>query len=112
MPDQTTTEAAAAPVDLDGTAASWLNALRHADEQIATWTGIRGRAIEHLQAAIGDAHEARVDGRPVITWKPSKPGRRLDRDALERDFGAATIAAYLVEAKPARPFKVLTPDAD
>jgi hypothetical protein len=97
-----------APVDLDGTdAAQWYAALREADAQIALYTGIRGRAIEHLQQAMGDAVEARIGGQPAISWKPSKPSMRLDRKALEKDLGTELVARYLRPSAASRPFKVL-----
>jgi hypothetical protein len=104
-------EPAPATVALDGTPAeSWLLALRHADAQIAQATGIRGRAIEHLQAAMGDATAATVAGRTVVTWKTSKPGKTLDRKALEAKFGADVIAGFDRDKKAARPFNVLDTD--
>jgi hypothetical protein len=98
---------APAAVDLDETAAGWVAALRQADEQIAFYTGLRGRAIEVIQAAMGDATEARISGRPVITWKPTKPRKTLDRKALEAHYGTDVIAGFLREGSAARPFKVL-----
>jgi hypothetical protein len=99
-------EPPAKTVDLDDTtAASWYAALVEADDQIALWTGIRGRAIDHLQAAIGDAHEARINGRAVITWRESRPGKTLDRAGLEAAYGKDVIAGFLKDKKAARPFK-------
>lgn len=92
------------PVELDETAAAWLTALREADRQIAHYTGIRGRAIEHLQAVMGDAELATLNGQPAVTWAWSKPAMRLDRAKLEETFGP--LDAYLVPAKAARPFKL------
>lgn len=95
------------PVELDETTAAWYQAIVAADAEIARLTGIRGRAIEHIQAAMGNAVEATVGGQPVISWKPAKPSMRLDRGKLEEAYGADEIARYLVPAKAARPFRVL-----
>lgn len=97
-------------IDLDGTMAAWVEAIRAADAEIARLTGIRGRAIEHIQAAMGDAVEARIGGQPVITWKPAKASMRLDRKALEADLGTELVAKYLRPSAAARPFKVLPLD--
>lgn len=104
---QTSPLAAPAPVavDLDDKAAAWYKALVEADDQIAMWTGIRGRAIEQIQDAIGKATEARINGRTVVTWRPSKPGKTLDRKALEAAYGADVIKGFEVDKKAARPFK-------
>lgn len=94
-------------VELDPNTAAWYQALQAADAQIAHYAGIRGRAIEHLQSAMGDAVEATIGGRAVITWKPAKPSMRLDRKALEADLGADKVAEYLRPSAPSRPFRVL-----
>lgn len=103
---------APAAVDLDGTdAAAWFLQLTESNRIIEMHTGIRGRAIERIQEAMGDATEARVGGRPVVTWKAARPSKRLDRKLLEADLGADVVAAkYLREAAASRPFKVLPLD--
>lgn len=100
------------PAELDATAAAWLEAARAATTEIARLTEIRERAIYHVKEAMGDAPEATVGGRPAVSWTWSKPGQRLDRKKLEGDFGPDVIAAYLVDNKPARPFKIIAEDAE
>lgn len=90
---------------------AWYAAISGWDEEIAELQAKRARAVEIIQAAMGDADEARIGGRPVITWRTSKPTMRLDRKALEAHFGTAVIARFLKPAKPARPFKILGGDA-
>lgn len=94
-------------VELDQTAAAWYQALCAADDEIAQLKEIRDRAAEHVQAAMGDAVEARIGGRPVVTWKTSKPGTSLDRKGLEKHLGSEVFAQFVVVNKTARPFKVL-----
>lgn len=94
-------------VDLDPSTAAWLSAARAATAEIARLSEIRDRAIQHVKDTLGDAEEARVDGKPVVTWAWSKPGQRLDRKKLEGDYGADVIAAYLVDNQPSRPFRLL-----
>jgi hypothetical protein len=77
------------------------------EDQIVPLKEKRERASEIIQAAMGDAEEARIKGRPVVTWKTSKPAQRLDRKALEAAYGADVIAGFLVDNKAARPFKIL-----
>ena len=96
--------------ELDPTIAAWVEAARAATGQIAYYTEIRDRAIEHIKEAMGDAPEATIDGKPAVSWAWSKPGQRLDRAKLEGDFGADVIAGYLVDNKPARPFRLLLDD--
>ena len=96
--------------ELDPTIAAWVQAARAAADQITYYQEIKARAVEHIQAAMGDATEATVDGKPVVSWAWSKPGQRLDRNKLEGDFGADVIAQYLVDNKPARPFRLLLED--
>lgn len=91
--------------ELDPQAAAWLEAARAANTEIARLTEIRDRAIGHVKNALGDNEQATIDGRPVVAWAWSKPGKRLDRKALERDFG--DLRAYEIENTPARPFKIL-----
>lgn len=96
-------------VELDATVAAWVEAIRAADTEIARLAGIRGRAAEHIQQAMGDAVEATIGGRPVVTWKPSKPSPYIDRAALEAAH--PDIAAQFTKLKKAaRPFKILTVD--
>lgn len=98
------------PVELDATIAAWVEAARAATGQIAYYTEIRDRAYEQIQAAMGDAVEATIGGRPAVSWKLSKPSLRLDRNALEKTYGTDTIAQFLVESKAARPFKIIAVD--
>ena len=94
-------------VDLDPVAAAWYQAILGWDAAIAELQDKRARAVEHIQHAMGDAAEARVGGKPVVTWKPSKPSMRLDRKLLEDKLGADVVAEFLVESRPGRPFKIL-----
>lgn len=97
-------------VELDPTAAAWLEAARAATAEIARLTEIRDRAIAHVQAAMGDNETATIGGKPAVTWAWSKPGQRLDRKKLEEAYGADEIARYLVDNKPARPFRIILED--
>lgn len=97
---------ASSRVELDATVAAWLTAARTASAEIARLAEVRDRAYEQIKAAMGDAVEATVGGRPVVTWKPSKPGEYIDRKALEAAHPA--IAAEFTKTKAAaRPFKIL-----
>jgi hypothetical protein len=96
--------------ELDPTAAAWLEAARAAKAEIARLEEICERAIFHVKDAMGDAEHATVNGQPAVTWAWSKPGQRLDRKKLEGDFGTDVIAGYLVDSKPARPFKIILED--
>jgi hypothetical protein len=94
-------------VNIDGATAAWLEAARAAKTEIARLTEIYDTAIQHVKDTLGDAEEARLNGKPVATWTWSKPGQRLDRKKLEGDFGKDVIDAYLIDNTPARPFRIL-----
>jgi hypothetical protein len=94
-------------LDRDPVTAAWLRAITGWDTQIAELQAKRARAVDLIKAAMQDATEARIGGRPVATWTWSKPGQRLDRKKLEGDFGKDVIDGYLTDNTPARPFKIL-----
>jgi hypothetical protein len=96
--------------ELDPVTAAWYQAITAWDAEIADLTEKRKRAVEVIQQAMGDHEQATIGGRPVVTWKWSEPGQRLDRRKLEGDFGEDVIAGYLVDNKPARPFRILAQD--
>ena len=93
--------------ELDPVAAAWLTAARAAKAEIGRLEETCRRAIEHVQAAMGDHEEATIGGKPAVTWAWSKPGKRLDRKALEADHGPEFVEKYLVDNTPARPFRIL-----
>ena len=96
-------------VELDQAVAAWHQAALAATSQIAYYTEIRDRAYEHIQAAMGDAAEATIGGRPAVSWKTSRPGKYIDRAALEADL-PDIAAKYTRFKQAARPFKVLPLD--
>lgn len=106
--DSVTDETPAAPevVELSGPAlayyAEWVDALderRQLDQRIED---ARGR----LQAAIGEAAEARIDGRPVISWRPHTR-RDLDR-ARVRELLGADVYEACHKSTTVRPFRQVT----
>lgn len=98
--------------ELDPATAAWLQAARAAKKEIDRLTAIYDRAIGHVQAAMGDSEAATVGGKPAVTWTWSRPSKRLDRKKLEEAYGADEIARYLVDAKPARPFRIVLEDSE
>ena len=95
------------PLDGDLVLQAWLGACRGWNAQIAELTAQRDHAIELIKERLGNAEEATIGGMPVVTWAWSKPGKRLDRKALEADQGPEFVEKYLVENTPARPFRIL-----
>lgn len=93
-------------IDLDSTTAAWLEAARKAKAGIVKYQEIIDRAREHVEAAMGDAEEARVGGRAVVSWAWSKPSTYIDKKALEADH-PGLAAQYAKTKKPSRPFKLL-----
>lgn len=93
-------------VELDPTTAAWHEAAKTATAEIARLTEIRDRAIEHVKDAMGEHEQATIGGRPVVSWKPSKPAPYIDKKALETDL-PEIAAKYTKYKQPARPFKLL-----
>ena len=56
-----------------------------------------------FQVLIGDAHEARVDGQPVITWRP-QVSQRFDQATAKRFLTAEQIEACM-KPSGSRPFR-------
>ena len=83
MPD-TTTAAPDAAVDIDDDA-TWVEALRTVRAQIADLQAKEAAIVEHLKQRLGTATEARINGAPVITWRWSKPSRRIDEKRLRAE---------------------------
>ena len=96
----------AVDLDLDPVIAAWLTACREWNAQIAELTEKRDRAIELLKAAMGPATEARIGGKPVVSWVWSRPATYIDKKALEKDL-PDVAARYTREKAAARPFKIL-----
>ncbi|MEU3162922.1 UvrD-helicase domain-containing protein [Streptosporangium sp. NPDC006930] len=94
------------PTDLPPAMVGWLGIRNEAASNEKRWKEIREQAEEKLKEHLGEREEATVNGRPAISWKTSKPGTQLNSKALEKDH-PTIYAAYLVEKKPARPFKIL-----
>lgn len=106
-------------VDLDDIA-GWVEADRRATAEInrleqvhkakvAELVAARDDAREQIQRRMGDATEARVGGRPVVTWKWKKAGSHLDQKALRND-NPELIARYTVPSAPARTYVLLDPE--
>lgn len=95
-----------AAVDLDDTAAAWYQAAVTARAEIDRHTEIYARAVGHVQAAMGDAEQARISGVKVATWAPAKPRMILSREAAEAEVGKARVAGWLRPSKPSRPFRI------
>jgi len=93
-------------IELDAATAAWLQAARNATAEIARLTEVRDVAIQHVKDALGECAEARVGGKPVVTWAYSKPAEYIDKKGLEAAHPA--IAAMFTRLKsPARPFRLL-----
>lgn len=89
---------------------AWVKAAQAATHEIKRLEEIRDRAIEHVKNAMGDAETATYQGKPAVSWAWSKPSQRLDRKKLEEHLGPEEFARFLVDNKPARPFKITLGD--
>jgi hypothetical protein len=96
-------------IDLDPVLGAWITYARRKTEEIARLTSERDRAYEVIKAALGDAPEGRLAGRPVVRWAWSRPSTYIDKRALERDL-PDVAARYTREKAAARPFRLLDPD--
>ena len=63
---------------------------------------------EQLKLRIGEHAGLAIDGRPVITWKATRPSKRVDWQALARHLGAdeALIERFTTERPGSRRFLV------
>lgn len=100
MTDTTTPPA---HVDLDPIGAQLATYYRQLGDQIADLEAQRKQLREQLELRIGDAPEARVDGRPVIRWAWSKPVQRFDRTRFAKEH-PDLFAEYYVAGQPQRRF--------
>ncbi|MGW4469688.1 UvrD-helicase domain-containing protein [Nonomuraea sp. NPDC004354] len=93
--------------DLPAELVGWLQLAKDAADHEAGWKAVKEQAQQkvkdHLDARGID--EATVAGRPAVTWKQSKAGTQLDGKRLQKDH-PDIYAAYLIEKKAARPFKL------
>lgn len=121
MTDKTEEAPAPAPVDLDDIA-GWVDADRKLSAQITAaeeklevlrlelgLDGLheaRDKVRERIKEAMGDAHEARIGGRPVITFKPRKASTYLDQKSF-RENEPELWAKYQKPKKPVRPYVLL-----
>lgn len=69
-------------VDLDNTAAGWVQAYRQAEQHEREWAAVKARAREHLEAILGDAEVGLVDDTPAVRWT-YVTSRRLDQRKLK-----------------------------
>lgn len=82
---------------------------RRGQKLLAEYERLADRLAEveaELKATIGDRPGATVNGKPAITWKWSKAGKRFDSKAF-RAAHPTMYEAFTVTAKAARPFKVV-----
>lgn len=98
-----TTEAAPTAVELDEAAKYWLNAYKMAKERKDIAEAQLLRCREQLEAALGDAEEATVDGVTVVTWRWSKGSTRIDVKAL-REKDPDLAEQFTVTGAPVRKF--------
>ncbi|MEV4458486.1 hypothetical protein [Microbispora sp. NPDC049633] len=103
------TAPAAAPVELDHVGRLLRLAYRQLGKQIDDLTEQRDRIREQLEARIGDAPGATVDGEPAISFTWSKPAMAIDSKALAKDH-PQIYAQYLKPKKASRPFKLVGED--
>ncbi|ASU81385.1 hypothetical protein CDO52_00055 [Nocardiopsis gilva YIM 90087] len=92
-------------IDLDDDA-TWVAALRQVRAQIAELKQTEAVIEGQLKGRLGEATEARVGGRPVITYRWTKPVERLDTRRLRREH-PDLIAEYTRTGEPGRRFVLL-----
>lgn len=97
-------------LDLDGqddaVLRAWITACHDWTAQIAELTDKRNRAYQLIKDRLGDSTEARISGRPVVSWAWSKPAEYIDAKALKAEM--PEVAAKFTKLKAAaRPFKLL-----
>lgn len=88
--------------------ATWVTALHQVRADIAEKRKMEEAIEQQIKALIGDATEARVDGKPVITYRWTKPRERIDAKKL-RDEQPDIARAYTVTGEATRQFRLLDP---
>jgi len=111
------------PVDLDDIA-GWVDADRQLTAQIEAAEArieqlrlelaldglieARQKVRAKIQERMGDAHEARIGGRPVITWRPQKAGSYFDQKRFKAEH-ADLYEQYRKPKKAVRRYVLLDP---
>lgn len=93
-------------VELEGAQVQWLDAYRAAKQQLDDAQAAVDRCREQLERFLGDAETATVDGKPVITWRWSRPTARVDVKAL-REEEPDIADAFTVLGNPVRSFRLV-----
>lgn len=95
-------------IDLDDHA-TWVAALRQVRGQISELRQKEQAIEEHLKGLLGDHTEARLQGRPVVAYRWTKPVERIDTKRLRRDFPDVATEVTRI-SPPARRFVLLDTD--
>ncbi|MDN3356046.1 hypothetical protein [Actinomadura sp. DC4] len=97
-------------IEADRLLTAEINRLEEAHKALlAELVTARDDTREQIQRRMGNATEARVNGRAVVTWKWSKPGSHLDQKALGKD-NPELVKRYTVPSKAARKYVLLDPE--
>ena len=70
-------------IELDPAAQQWFAAYLAAKQRLEQAEEEMQRCRQQLEAAIGDAETATIDGAPVVYWKWTKGAVRIDTKALK-----------------------------
>lgn len=82
------------------------NAAREAKARIAQAEADYDAAVERIKLALGERSALTLNGRPLVTWKATKPTRRTDWKAVAEVLQAPSevIAAHTTETPGSRRF--------
>jgi len=86
--------------------ATELAALRHLRTQIAELKETEAALEQRIKDRLGAHTEARVNGRPVLTWRWTKPRQQVDTRALRREH-PDLVADYTRTTEASRRFVLL-----
>jgi len=82
-----------------------LEALRKAKAEIKALEETADTAALAIKALLGDAEALTLNGKPLVTWKSSKPAQRFDTSAF-KEAHPDLYTAFLKAGEPARRFLI------
>lgn len=96
-------------IELDTQARTLLETYKTARANAAQWEEVAATTRAQLEAVLGDAQAATIDGQKAISYAWSKPVERLDTKRLKAER-PDIAAAFMAPALPTRSFRLVEPE--
>jgi hypothetical protein len=98
-------------VDLPADLTGWIDILRQVRAKRAELDTVEAQAREKIQAALADAEEGHLDGRPVVRWTHTAAPKRFDKTRFQKEH-PRLYDLYVTAGEPGRRFTLITEQAD